>query len=119
MESLVQGNVLVIFEGLDEVPAHIDRSDLMKEINTLLERGIDYDVKCYKLTYSVYEQKEINNTKDPNIGNRFIVTSRIEGNYFEEINFYIPRLTIEDMSNDALKLFCRSYMKCIENISMK
>ncbi|CAF1035552.1 unnamed protein product [Rotaria sp. Silwood1] len=119
MESLVQGNILVIFEGLDEVPAHIDRSDLMKEINTLLERGIDYDVKCDKLTYSIYEQKEINNTKDLNTGNRFIVTSRIEGNYFEEINFYIPRLTIEDMSNDALKLFCRSYMKCIENFSMK
>ncbi|CAF2953154.1 unnamed protein product [Rotaria sp. Silwood2] len=29
-ESLVKENVLVISEGLDEVPAHIDRSDLMK-----------------------------------------------------------------------------------------
>ncbi|CAF4388966.1 unnamed protein product, partial [Rotaria magnacalcarata] len=103
--ALVQGNVLVIFEGLDEVPAHVDRSDLMKEINTLLERGIDYDVIHDKLTYSVYEKKEINNTKDPLFGNRFIITSRIEGNYFEDINFYIPRLIIEDMTNDALKLF--------------
>ncbi|CAF5033074.1 unnamed protein product [Rotaria sp. Silwood1] len=119
MESLIQGNVLTIFEGLDEVPAHVDRSDLMKEINILLERGIDYDVTHNKLTYSIYEQKEINNTKDPTIGNRFIVTSRIEGNYFEEINFYIPRLTIEGMSNDALKQFCRSYMECIEDISLK
>ncbi|CAM4809047.1 unnamed protein product [Rotaria magnacalcarata] len=112
-EALVQGNVLVIFEGLDEVPAHVDRSDLMKEINTLLERGIDYDVIHDKLTYSVYEKKEINNTKDPLFGNRFIITSRIEGNYFEDINFYIPRLIIEDMTNDALKLFCNSYMKYI------
>ena len=119
IESLVQGNVLVIFEGLDEVPVHVDRSDLMKEINTLLERGIDYDVKSDKLTYSIYEQKEINNTKDPTIGNRFIITSRIEGNYFEEINFFIPRLTIENMSNDALKLFCSSYMECIKDISIK
>ncbi|CAF4829504.1 unnamed protein product [Rotaria sp. Silwood1] len=119
VESLLKGNVLVIFEGLDEVPAHIDRSDLMKEINTLLERGIDYDIIYDKVTYSIHEQKEINNTKDPNIGNRFIITSRIEGNYFEDINFYIPRLTIEDMSNDALKLFCSSYMKSIKNISIK
>ncbi|CAF4015120.1 unnamed protein product, partial [Rotaria magnacalcarata] len=119
MRSLIQGNVLIIFEGLDEVPAHADRSELMKEINTLLERGIDYDATYNKLTYSVYEDKEINNTKDPTIGNRFIVTSRIEGNYFEEINFYIPRLTIEDMSNDALKLFCSSYMECIKAISIK
>ncbi|CAF4420168.1 unnamed protein product, partial [Rotaria sp. Silwood2] len=119
MKSLVHGNVLVIFEGLDEVPVHVDRSDLMKEINTLLERGIDYDAHCDKLSYSIYEQKEINNTKDPIIGNRFIITSRIEGNYFEEINFYIPRLTIEDMTNDALKLFCSSYMESIKDISIK
>ena len=118
-ESLVQGNVLIIFEGLDEVPAHIDRSDLMKEINALLERGIDYDPKLGKLRYSIYEQKEINNTKNPTIGNRFIITSRIEGNYFEDINFYVPRLSIEDMSNEALKLFCRSYMECIKDISFQ
>ena len=117
IESLVQGNVLVIFEGLDEVPAHVDRSDLMKEINILLERGIDYDHKSQQLTYSIYEQKEINNIKNPNIGNRFIVTSRIEGNYFEDINFYIPRLTIENMSNEALRLFCSSYMQCIQQMS--
>ena len=119
IESLVQGNILIIFEGLDEVPAHIDRSDLMKEINTLLERGIDYDAKLGKPSYSVYGQKEINNTKDPAIGNRFIITSRIEGNYFEELNYYIPRLTIEDMSNDSLKRFCSSYMECIKDISIK
>ena len=117
MESLIQGNVLVIFEGLDEVPAHIDRSDLMKEINTLLERGIDYDVNSQQLIYSIYEQKEINNVKNPHIGNRFIITSRIEGNYFEDINFYIPRLTIENMSNEALRLFCSSYMQCIRQMS--
>ncbi|CAF4114167.1 unnamed protein product, partial [Rotaria sp. Silwood2] len=118
IELLLKGNVLVIFEGLDEVPAHVDRSDLMKEINTLLERGIDYDIIYDKLTYSIHEQKEINNIKDPNIGNRFIITSRIEGNYFEDINFYIPRLTIEDMSNDALKLFCSSYINCMKDISI-
>ncbi|CAF1051803.1 unnamed protein product [Rotaria sp. Silwood1] len=117
-ESLIKENVLVIFEGLDEVPAYVDRSDLMKEINTLLERSIDYDATYDKLTYSIYEQHEINNTKCPTIGNRFIITSRIEGNYFEDINFYVPRLTIENMSNDALKLFCSSYMKCINQISM-
>ena len=117
MESIIQGNVLVIFEGLDEVPAHVDRSDLMKEMNTLLERGIDYDANSHQLTSSFYEQKEINNIKDPHTGNRFIITSRIEGNYFEDINFYIPRLTIEDMSNEALRLFCRSYMQCIQEIS--
>ena len=117
MESLIQGNILVIFEGLDEVPAHVDRSDLIKDINTLLERGIDYDMKSNQLTYSSYEQKEINNIKDPNMGNRFIITSRIEGNYFEDINFYIPRLTIENMSNEALKLFCRSYTQCIQQMS--
>ncbi|CAF3747873.1 unnamed protein product [Rotaria sordida] len=119
IESLVKGNILIIFEGLDEVPAHVDRSDLMKEINTLLERGIDYDVINNKLTYSIHEQKQINSTKDPNFGNRFIITSRIEGNYFEDINFYVPRLTIEDMSNDALKLFCNAYMKSIKDISIK
>ena len=117
MESFIQGNVLVIFEGLDEVPAHIDRSDLMKEMNTLLERGITYDTNSHQLSYSIYEQKEINNIEDPNTGNRFIITSRIEGNYFEDINFYIPRLTIENMSNDALKLFCHSYMECIRKTS--
>ncbi|CAF1425244.1 unnamed protein product [Rotaria sordida] len=119
LSSLMQGNVLIIFEGLDEVPAHIDRSDLMKEINALLERGIDYDMNTGKLSYSIYEQKEIHGTKFPNLGNRFIITSRIEGNYFEDINFSIPRLTIENMSNDALKLFCRSYMECINDTSMK
>ncbi|CAF1345867.1 unnamed protein product, partial [Rotaria sordida] len=119
LESLVQGNVLVIFEGLDEVPVHVDRSDLMKEINALLQRGIDYDAISGKLSYSVFEQKEIYNTKDPDIGNRVIITSRIEGNYFEEINFFIPRLTIEDMSNDALRLFCNSYMECIKDITIK
>ena len=94
IESLIQGNVLVILEGLDEVPAHVDRTDLMKDINMLLERGIDYDANSHQLTFSIYEQKEINNIKDPHTGNRFIITSRIEGNYFEDINFYIPRLTI-------------------------
>ncbi|CAF1542775.1 unnamed protein product, partial [Rotaria sp. Silwood1] len=118
-QSLVEGNILVIFEGLDEVPVHVDRSDLIKEINTLLERGIDYDVMHDKLTYSVHEQKDIHNTRDPTIGNRFIITSRIEGNYFEDIKFFIPRLTIKDMSNDALRLFCSSYMKCINEISVK
>ncbi|CAF1290805.1 unnamed protein product [Adineta ricciae] len=112
-EYILHGNVLIIFEGLDEVPIHVDRTDLMKEINMLLERSIDYDVKSGKLIYSLHEQKEINNTKDPTIGNRVIITSRIEGNYFEEINFYIPRLTIQDMSNEALKMFCSSYTKCI------
>ncbi|CAF2654513.1 unnamed protein product [Rotaria sp. Silwood2] len=53
------------------------------------------------------------------MGNRLIITSHIEGNYFEDINFYVPRLTIENMSNDALKLFCSSYMKCINEISIK
>ncbi|CAF4327716.1 unnamed protein product, partial [Rotaria sordida] len=55
IESLLEGNILVIFEGLDEVPIHIDRSDLLKEINTLLERGIDYDIKTNKLIYSTYD----------------------------------------------------------------
>ncbi|CAF3005478.1 unnamed protein product [Rotaria sp. Silwood2] len=119
IQSLVQGNVLVIFEGLDEVPVHIDRSGLMKEINDLLERGIDYDAKLDKLSYSIYERKEINSIQDPTIGNRFIITSRIEGNYFEQINYYIPRLTIEDMSNESLKLFCNSYMECIKENSIK
>ncbi|CAM2727295.1 unnamed protein product [Rotaria socialis] len=119
IQSLIRGNVLVIFEGLDEVPVHIDRSGLMKEINDLLERGIDYDAKHGKISYSIYERKEINSTDDPTIGNRFIITSRIEGNYFEQINFYIPRLTIEDMSNEALKLFCNSYMECIKENSIK
>ncbi|CAF1101846.1 unnamed protein product [Adineta ricciae] len=113
IEMLIRGNVLIIFEGLDEVPAHVDRTDLMKDINTLLERPIDYDPRSGKLTHSLYEQKEINNTKDPTIGNRILITSRIEGNYFEDINFYIPRFTIQDMSNEALKLFCNSYTKCI------
>ncbi|CAF1060593.1 unnamed protein product [Didymodactylos carnosus] len=119
IESLIQGDVLVIFEGLDEIPVHMDRSELMKEINALLERPIDYDEKANKLFYSVYEQKEICGTEGPDAGNRFIITSRIEGNYFDEINFYIPRLTIEDMSNDALKSFCSSYMECIKEISLK
>ncbi|UJR17369.1 hypothetical protein I4U23_004264 [Adineta vaga] len=119
IECLLHGNILVIFEGLDEVPVHVDRTDLMKEINCLLERGTDYDSKSGKLIHSLYEQKEINNTKNPIIGNRFILTSRIEGNYFEDINFYIPRLTIQDMSNEALKLFCNSYMESIQKISRK
>ena len=117
IELFIQGNALVIFEGLDEVPGHIDRTELIREINMLLERGIDYDHKSQQLTYSIYEQKEINNIKNPNIGNRFIITSRIEGNYFEDINFYIPRLTIENMSNEALKLFCSSYIQCIRETS--
>ena len=79
----------------------------------VLERTIDYDLKSQQLTYSIDEQKQINNIKDPNLGNRFLITSRIEGNYFEDINFYIPRLTIENMSNEALRLFCSSYMQCI------
>ncbi|CAF0784628.1 unnamed protein product [Adineta steineri] len=119
IESLLHGNVLIIFEGLDEVPAHVDRTDLLKDINALLERGIDYDSKSNKLTHSIYEQKEINNTKDPTMGNRFIITSRIEGNYFEDINFYIPRLTIQDMSNESLKLFCNSYTECINKIGIQ
>ena len=68
IESLIQGNVLVILEGLDEVPAHVDRTDLMKDINMLLERGIDYDANSHQLTSSIYEQKEINNIKDPTHG---------------------------------------------------
>ncbi|CAF1586330.1 unnamed protein product [Didymodactylos carnosus] len=119
IESLIQGDVLVIFEGLDEVPVHMDRSELIKEINALLERPLDYDEKANKLFYSVYEQKESCGTEDPDAGNPFIITSRIEGNYFDEINFYIPRLTIEDMSNDALRSFCSSYMECIKEISLK
>ncbi|CAF3656593.1 unnamed protein product [Rotaria sp. Silwood1] len=118
-QALVQGDVLIIFEGLDEVPAHIDRSDLMKEINDLLERGIDYDPKLDKLSYSVFDRKEINSANDAGVGNRFIITSRIEGNYFDQINYYVPRLTIEDMSNDALKSFCNAYMECIKEINVK
>ena len=118
MESLLQENVLIVFEGLDEVPAYVDRADLMREINALLERRIDYDAHDDKLTYSHNEQKEINNIKDCTIGNRFIITSRIEGNYFEDINFYLPRLTIENMSAEALQLFCSSYMQCIRDVSV-
>jgi hypothetical protein len=109
----MQGNVLLIFEGLDEVSAHIDRSDLMKEINALLERSTEYDLQTGKLSYSIHERKDIHGTRFANLGNRVIITSRIEGNYFEEIHFSIPRLTIENMSNDALKLFCRSFMECL------
>ena len=118
MESLLQGNVLIVFEGLDEVPAHVDRADLMREINALLERRIDYDARSDKLIYANNEQKEINNTKDCTLGNRFIITSRIEGNYFEDINFYLPRLTIENMSAEALRLFCSSYMQCIQDVAV-
>ncbi|CAF4381483.1 unnamed protein product [Didymodactylos carnosus] len=119
IESLIKGDVLVILEGLDEIPVHMDRSELMKEINALLERSRDYDATTNKLSHTIYEQKEICGTEDSDFGNRFIITSRTEGNYFEDINFYIPRLTIEDMSNDALKSFCSSYMECIKEISLK
>ena len=114
-EELRNGNTLVILEGLDEIPVHINRSDLMNEINSLFEHPIEYDKKTHKMVYSVTGNKEVCVTDDSENGNRFIVTSRIEGNYFAELNVYVPRLTIEDMSNDALKLFCNSYMESIRD----
>lgn len=115
-KTILQGKALIILEGLDEVPAYVDRYDLIQEINALLECEVDFDCSCEKLIYSKQESKELNSTQDLDMGNRFIITSRIEGNYFEEINLYIPRLTIENMSNDALKSFCNSYMDCINSI---
>ena len=114
-EELRNGNVLVILEGLDEIPVHLNRSDLMNEINSLFEQPIEYDEKTNKMVYSVTGNKEVSVTDDSENGNRFIVTSRIEGNYFAELNIYVPRLTIEDMSNEALKLFCNSYMESIRD----
>ena len=102
MNQLIEGNLLIIFEGLDEIPNNINRLDLIKQINCLIEKQLDFDLKLNKLIYSIYSQKQSN-------GNRFIITSRIEGNYFEDIHFNIPRLTIENMSNESLKLFCYSY----------
>jgi hypothetical protein len=119
MESLIKQNTLVVLEGLDEIPMYMNRNDLMKEINSLLEKAFEYDCKLNKLSYSIYEQKEICNTIDVDYGNRFIVTCRIEGNYFQEINFYTPRLTIEDMTETALEEFCSSYMTCINESIQK
>ena len=119
IESLKRGNALIILEGLDEIPIHLNRADLIQEINALLEKGVDYDANLNKLSCSMFENKEICGTEDPDVGNRFIITSRIEGNYYDDINTYIPRLTIEDMSNEALEAFCGSYMECIHDMTKK
>ena len=119
IESLMKQNTLIILEGLDEIPVYMNRNELMKEINSLLERAIEYDAKSKNLSYSIFEQKEICNTADVDFGNRFIITCRIEGNYFQEINYYTPRLTIEDMTDQALEAFCLSYMSCINETTKK
>ena len=120
MECLRRGNTLIIFDGLDEIPLHLNRADLIQEINALLERSIEYDAKLNRLCFSDHEEKEICATLEDDLdaGNRFIITSRLEGNYYDEINTHIPRLTIEDMSDEALRDFCDSYMECIHTHEM-
>ena len=108
-DHLVDGEALIILEGLDEVPEKIDRVNLIKEIDDLIDRQIYVD-KNSELSFSSED-----NSKERDEGNRVIVTSRIEGNYSDDIKITIPRLTIEKMSTHSLSLFCSNYSEAIKD----
>lgn len=112
--ALIAGKALIILEGLDEIPLFEDRTFLISQINLLLERRIYFDPITDEISYYSADLHEIEISERPDAGNRVIITSRIEGNYFAEINPVVPRLTVDELSPEALEKFCCSYMVAID-----
>lgn len=93
-KKLEENSVLVILDGLDEIPASGDRDEILEEVHRFIARWFDQR--------PVVQQQ-----------NKLIITSRIAGYYASPLSTDIPHLTIEGMSDTAVDRFCDAWMQTV------
>jgi hypothetical protein len=117
LENLEKRAALVILDGLDEVPASIERDEILEEVHAFVRRWIGGEDR---LLLSRGEGQVIGRivTGSPEgwQGNRLIVTSRIAGYHASPLEVDFPHLTIEAMGNVAVDRFCDVWMQAVYEI---
>jgi len=117
LEYLEKKEALIILDGLDEVPASIERDEILEEVHAFVRRWIGGGDR---LLLSREEGQVIGRivTGSPEgwQGNRLIVTSRIAGYHASPLEVDFPHLTIEAMGNVAVDRFCDVWMQAVHEI---
>jgi hypothetical protein len=113
LNHLEKREALIILDGLDEVPASIERDEILEEVHTFVRRWID---SRSQLMLS-REKGQIFGTivESPSTlpGNQLIVTSRIAGYHASPLQVDLPHLTIEPMRDVAVDRFCDAWMQAV------
>lgn len=117
LEHLDKKEALIILDGLDEVPASIERDEILEEVHAFVRRWIG---SGDRLLLSREEGQVIGRivtgTPEAWRGNRLIVTSRIAGYHASPLEVDFPHLTIEAMGNVAVDRFCDVWMQAVYEI---
>ncbi|MBP9846692.1 MAG: ankyrin repeat domain-containing protein [Saprospiraceae bacterium] len=96
MNFIHNGYALIILDGLDEAACR-----------ELRQRVIDH-IHDFMQLYS--SETEVRNDR----GNRFIITSRIAGNYTSTLNNHFCRVTIEPLTENMVRQFFKRWFHAIE-----
>lgn len=91
---LIRGQALVVLDGLDEVADPGQRKAVMLEVKRFLQSPLP----------------ETSLTKEEDIGNRVLLTSRIVGYQFDPLTD-LPHYTVEEMDNLAITSFCQAWIR--------
>ena len=89
-DYLLQGRVLLILDGLDEVSDPAQRREVMSEVNKLIH-------------------SQLSRPSPSRARTQVLLTSRIVGYQFQPLT-YLPHYTVEDMDETAIGAFCEAWM---------
>ena len=117
LEHLEKKEALIILDGLDEVPASIERDEILEEVHAFVRRWIGGGDR---LLFSREDGQVIGRImageSEAWRGNRLIVTSRIAGYHASPLEIDFPHLTIEAMGDIAADRFCDLWMQAVYEI---
>ncbi|MCX7092020.1 MAG: hypothetical protein NTY50_01020 [Methylobacter sp.] len=104
-ELIKQRKTILLIDGLDEVDNPAERGEIVKEIDGYLDYYLRSDFS--KLDRSEDPGKDWPVTTG---GNQVIITSRVVGYRSAHLSTRATHLTIEPMSEIAIKRFCKKYV---------
>ena len=117
LEYLEKKEALIILDGLDEVPASIERDEILEEVHAFVRRWIGGgDRLLLSREDGQVIGRIMTGESEAWRGNRLIVTSRIAGYHASPLEVDFPHLTIEAMGDIAVDRFCDVWMQAVYEI---
>ena len=111
--ALEKKEVLIVLDGLDEVPASMERDEIVEEVHAFVRKWIEGDRMLLSREGGQLVGTILADDPSTQRGNQLIVTSRIAGYHASPLQVDLPHLTIEPMGDAAVGRFCDAWMQAV------
>jgi hypothetical protein len=111
---LQQGRCVVLLDGMDEVTASSNRSDVVHAIETFISEWMNLSPRGaragFDLAGALYD---VQGAPGLTGGNQIVITSRIAGYHASPIAGLIAHVTVQPMQPQAIRHFCDAWTETV------